>query len=450
MRPVSSGSSLKHSNTRPPAGLRCRLTVGASSTSTPFARASKASSRPRRSIRGSSQVAASAVGDGTLADGVALVPEPAAHAGGAVGRHDRPQPYGGLVVERPEVGTGQEAHLLLQAQPREKILHDASVWGAHAGDAVRRLRDVRGLAHVGRPGGRALRAARGHRRRLARRVPAAAGDRAQRAAPVGEPRRAAPDRARHRARAARPAAAGARAGRARQGLAPARPVAGRRRGPHEAEGELHHRPVLERAHRPVGELGALRQAAVGRDPRCRDRARLQARPARLPRQRARARPRDGRRVHGRRPPRRPRGRGRRGPQDRVRPPPRRARRPGSSRPTSKPGTSWSCHEARAQAPDRRLADHGRVPVLRRQPAVEVEPRLGPDQPRHVRLDPGRDPVVRVRRDRRRRPPGRDARRALRHVDPDLLDRRHRGHADQHGDARAAGRRPSAGTRCSRS
>ena len=46
--------------------------------------------------------------------------------------------------------------------------------------------------------GRALRAAAGGRRRLARAVPAAAGDRPQRPAAVGEPRRAAPDRARPR------------------------------------------------------------------------------------------------------------------------------------------------------------------------------------------------------------------------------------------------------------
>ena len=60
---------------------------------------------------------------------------------------------------------------------------------------------------------------------------------------------------------------------------------------------------------------------------------------------------------------------------------------------------------------------------------------GPDRHPAVRLDPRRDPVVRVRRDRRRRPPGGDARRAVRHADPDLQHRRHRGDADQHRDAR---------------
>ena len=39
MRAASSGSSLKHSNERPPYGDRCRFTVGASNTSTPFSRA---------------------------------------------------------------------------------------------------------------------------------------------------------------------------------------------------------------------------------------------------------------------------------------------------------------------------------------------------------------------------------------------------------------------------
>src|SRR3954451_24481404 len=69
IRAVSSGSSLKHSKWRPPYGVRWRLTVGASSTSTPLRRHSAASRPPRRSMRASSQVAASAVGDGTLADG---------------------------------------------------------------------------------------------------------------------------------------------------------------------------------------------------------------------------------------------------------------------------------------------------------------------------------------------------------------------------------------------
>ena len=69
IRAVSSGSSLKHSKWRPPNGERWRLTVGASRMSTPLRRHSYASSRPSRSIRASSHVAASAVGDGTLADG---------------------------------------------------------------------------------------------------------------------------------------------------------------------------------------------------------------------------------------------------------------------------------------------------------------------------------------------------------------------------------------------
>ena len=68
-RPLSRGSSERFSKWRPPYGVRCRLTVGASTTSTPLRRASAASSRPMSSSRSSSHVAARAVGDGTLADG---------------------------------------------------------------------------------------------------------------------------------------------------------------------------------------------------------------------------------------------------------------------------------------------------------------------------------------------------------------------------------------------
>ncbi len=67
--PVRYGSSEKHSKTRPPSGDRWRFTVGAKSTSTPFRRASYASSRATRSTRPASHVAASAVGEGTLAEG---------------------------------------------------------------------------------------------------------------------------------------------------------------------------------------------------------------------------------------------------------------------------------------------------------------------------------------------------------------------------------------------
>ena len=69
IRAVRSGSSLKHSKCRPPYGVRWRLTVGASTTSTPLRRASDASSPPSCSTSSSSHVAASAVGEGTFADG---------------------------------------------------------------------------------------------------------------------------------------------------------------------------------------------------------------------------------------------------------------------------------------------------------------------------------------------------------------------------------------------
>lgn len=68
VRPVSSGSSEKHSKCRPPSGERCRFRVGARSTSTPLRRASAASSAPRSVSSRSSQEAASAVGEGSTSE----------------------------------------------------------------------------------------------------------------------------------------------------------------------------------------------------------------------------------------------------------------------------------------------------------------------------------------------------------------------------------------------
>lgn len=68
VRPVSSGSSEKHSKCRPPSGERCRLRVGARSTSTPLRLASEASSAPRSVSSRSSQEAASAVGEGRTSE----------------------------------------------------------------------------------------------------------------------------------------------------------------------------------------------------------------------------------------------------------------------------------------------------------------------------------------------------------------------------------------------
>ena len=67
-RDVSTGSSLKHSKLRPPIGVRCRLTVGASTTWALFDRASRpAPGRPRSTSSGS-HVAPSAVPHGNDAD----------------------------------------------------------------------------------------------------------------------------------------------------------------------------------------------------------------------------------------------------------------------------------------------------------------------------------------------------------------------------------------------
>ena len=52
---------------------------------------------------------------------LALVPALAAHAGRPVGRHEPSQPDRGLVVQRPEVGAREQAHLLLQAQPPQPL-----------------------------------------------------------------------------------------------------------------------------------------------------------------------------------------------------------------------------------------------------------------------------------------------------------------------------------------
>ena len=145
---------------------------------------------------------------------------------------------------------------------------------------------------------------------MARPLPAAARDRAHRRARVGGARRAAPRGARRRARraGARPRTA---AQRDELTLAWHRldPWPDTVAGPHAAEGALRDRAVLQRPHRPVGQPRPPRRPAVGRDPRRRDRPRLQARPARLPRERRRARARAGRGDDGRRPRQRPRGGG---------------------------------------------------------------------------------------------------------------------------------------------
>ena len=69
IRAVSTGSSEKHSNPRPPSGVRIRLMVGASSTSTPLPRASAPSAAASSVISSVSQVAPVADAHGRLVEG---------------------------------------------------------------------------------------------------------------------------------------------------------------------------------------------------------------------------------------------------------------------------------------------------------------------------------------------------------------------------------------------
>ena len=62
------GSSLKHSKLRPPMGVRCRLTVGASTTLALFEWASRPSALPTSSTSAGSQVAPRAAPHGNEAD----------------------------------------------------------------------------------------------------------------------------------------------------------------------------------------------------------------------------------------------------------------------------------------------------------------------------------------------------------------------------------------------
>src|SRR5579862_5813248 len=102
------------SGRRPPYGVRCRLTVGASRTSTPLRRASRASNSPIAATRLISQVAASDVADGMFAEASRSSQDPPRTPGRAGGGHQPAQPGLRLGVQRPEVGTGEQAELLLR------------------------------------------------------------------------------------------------------------------------------------------------------------------------------------------------------------------------------------------------------------------------------------------------------------------------------------------------
>ena len=252
--------------------------MGASSTSTPLRRHSNASSRATRSTRATSHEAASAVGAGTFADG-----ERSSH----VSPRTPAGPSDTTIRRNPISGASRNDQKSAPVNSRASMTRQ---YGSGEGADLRRVRHDRGLAREHDPAHGAVRAPGGDRGPVAGAVPAPAGDRPQRTAAVGEPGRAAPDRAGHR-----PGRVGYRPSRplpphARPRLAPAGPVARRRRRPHHPQGDLHHRALLERPHRPVRQPRQVRPAAVGRDPRRRDRPRLQAGPARLPGQRRRARP----------------------------------------------------------------------------------------------------------------------------------------------------------------
>src|ERR1022692_1056724 len=70
MPAVSTGSSAKHSNPRPPSGVRIKLIVGPSSTSTPLLLASAPSAAASSCTSPVSQVAPRADGQGRLEDGL--------------------------------------------------------------------------------------------------------------------------------------------------------------------------------------------------------------------------------------------------------------------------------------------------------------------------------------------------------------------------------------------
>ena len=126
MRAVSSGSSLKHSKWRPPYGRAVQVDGRArAGRRRPCAAPRRPAAAPRRSTRASSQVAASAVGDGTLADGSRSSQRSPRTPGRAVGDHEPAQPDGRLGVQRPEVGAGQQAHLLLEAQRRQPFARNS-------------------------------------------------------------------------------------------------------------------------------------------------------------------------------------------------------------------------------------------------------------------------------------------------------------------------------------
>ena len=95
--------------------------VGPRTTSTPLRRASTAATAPYRRAISGPRTRPSAVADGRLSDGLALVPDLAAHAGGAVGDQHAAQAD---LLDRPggpEVAPGEQLHLLLEGRGAEQL-----------------------------------------------------------------------------------------------------------------------------------------------------------------------------------------------------------------------------------------------------------------------------------------------------------------------------------------
>ena len=140
------------------------------------------------------------------------------------------------------------------------------------------------------------------------------------------------------------------------------------------------------------------------------------------RQRRRARARLRRGLHGRRPQRAiSTAAARGGPAHGVRAAPDRGH--GADRRLGHRGADVRASSPPGEASDRRLGHRHRLPFFGGRLLSKSNLDVGADRDAAAGLAARRDPVVRVRRDRRRRPPGRDARRAVRHAHPHAQHRR---------------------------
>ena len=225
--------------------MRCRLTVGASSTSTPLRRHSNASSRPSRSTRATSQVAASAVGDGTLADGSRSSQRSPRTPAGPSDVTIRRSPIAGSSCSAQKSAPVSRRTFCSRLSAARRSRRSSSMTRQY-GRAMRALLfDVFGTCVDWRtsdpPRGRALRAARrssptpGAPQYQPQLETVRSGRRA-----VGEPRRAAPDRARPASsRTSELTLPEPHRDELVTRLAPPRPLARRRRGPDRSSRRRH-------------------------------------------------------------------------------------------------------------------------------------------------------------------------------------------------------------------